>query len=309
MTRFIASDKLKYHPKNVADFLENGFADPISAQFQITNRCRYRCIYCDKVLNEKESDVTDKFIDRLKELGLKSIVLTGGEPVTYTKFEHDIPRLSEHFKLGLVTTLCKYQPLLETNFEWVKVSMDTVDELKFKEIKRGSGLKDILNNLEKLYARKRDGMPLGTQIVLTNMNNAKSDLVKFIERVSDICDYIQIRPIESVDPYIYELSDYEFIKQLKDTYKNVTVSDKFTLNQKPKSCPARWCQLLINVDHDLMLCCNRVEERIGNIYEKDIIEKSKYYEINFEKCYHSCVMAGNNHYLEGVISGRHKEFV
>jgi molybdenum cofactor biosynthesis enzyme MoaA len=309
MTRFIASDKLKFHPKNVSEFLESGFSTPISAQFQITNRCRYRCLYCYKILNEKESEVTDRFIERLKSLGVKSIVLTGGEPVIYKKFSEDIPRLAEHFQLGIVTTLCKYQPLLETDFEWVKVSMDTVDEVKFKEIKRGEGLKDILINLEKLYSRKRATTPLGTQIVLTDMNNTKSDLIKFIERVSDICDYIQIRPIESVDPYIYKQSDYDFINHLKDTYSKITISEKFKLNQKPKACLARWSKLLINVDHDIMLCCNQSQERIGSIYEHDILEKSKKIHIDFKKCHHSCIMSANNYYLEGIINGRHKDFV
>jgi len=307
--RYIASDKLKFHPRNVAEFIETGFSSPISAQFQITNRCRFRCVYCDKILNEKESSVTDRMIERMKELGIKSLVLTGGEPVTYSRFAQDIPRLSKEFKLGLVTTLCEYQPLLETEFQWVKVSMDTVSELLFRQIKRGSGLKDILKNLETLYTRKQNGMPLGTQIVLTKMNNAKADLVKFIERVADICDYIQIRPIESVEPYVYDQADYDFIKQLKETYNKVTISDKFFLNQKPKSCPSRWCQFLITGDHDVMLCCNRDKEKIGSLYDPDLLEKSKNFVVDCDQCYHSCVMAGNNHYLAGILTGKHKEFV
>ena len=67
MTKIISSDKLKYHPKNVAEFIDTGFSSPIAARFQITNRCRYRCIYCEKVISNSESKVTDKFIDRLKE--------------------------------------------------------------------------------------------------------------------------------------------------------------------------------------------------------------------------------------------------
>lgn len=309
MSKYIASDKLKFHPRNVAEFLETGFASPISVQFQITNRCRFRCIYCDKVLNDLESVVTDEFIARLLSLGVKSMVLTGGEPVIYRKFREDVPRLAEAFKLGLVTTLCEYQPLVETHFEWVKVSMDTVDDKTFRKIKRGPGIARTLNNLEKLYRNKRPDMPLGTQIVLTHENKQGGDIQEFIERVQDHCDYIQIRPIESVELYEYSESDYELLERIKDQYPKVTISDKFWLNQTPTNCHARWSQMLIDVDHNVMLCCNRVEELIGSIYDEDIIEKNRQYQVDFSKCYRSCVLSCSNNYLDGVLNGKHKDFV
>jgi MoaA/NifB/PqqE/SkfB family radical SAM enzyme len=309
VTKFIASDKLKYHPRNVAEFLDTGFSSPISVQFQITNRCRFRCVYCDKVLNDEESTVTDKFISRLTELGVKSIVLTGGEPVIYRKFAEDVPRLAEAFKLGLVTTLCEYQPLLETHFEWVKVSMDSISDETYRKIKRGPGIAKVLENLEKIYRNKRSDMPLGTQIVLTHENKDSGEIEAFIERVYDHCDYIQIRPIESIELYEYGYDDYRMLEEIGARYHKVTISDKFHLNQTPTNCHARWSQMLIDVNHDVQLCCNRVEERIGNIYDEDIIEKNRQYRIDFRKCYRSCVLSCSNHYLEGVINGKHKDFV
>lgn len=309
MNQYISSDKLKYHPEHVAEYLKTGYSGPISAQFQITNVCPYRCVYCDKVLNDEESEVTDAFIDRLKEIGIQSIILTGGEPVVYKKFQEDIPRLAEHFKLGLVTTLCKYQPLLEDSFEWVKVSMDSVNKMKFRKIRNGGGLNQILKNLDRLYKNKSKYMPLGTQIVLTNENKSMEEMVEFIETVYNSCDYIQIRPIESVQLYKYEDRDYENLETLKKLYPKVTISDKFQLNHKPVSCPSRWSQLLINKDHDVMLCCNRVREKISSIYDDDFMEKMKSYKFDINKCYRSCVLSGNNAYLDSIKNGKHKEFV
>ena len=309
MTNFISSDKLKYHPKQVSEFLDTGFSSPISAQFQITNRCMFRCVYCDKTLNNNESTIDDKFINRLKELGIKSLVLTGGEPTIYSRFTQEIPRLAKEFKLGLVTTLYKYHKELESEFEWIKVSMDTIDEEKFQQIKKGKGVDKILENLETLYKNKQEKTTVGTQIVLTNENKNEYELVEFIERVYHFCDYIQIRPIESLDLYTYQEADYRVLKKIKEQYKKVVISEKFVLNQKPNSCPARWAQLLIDCDHNLLLCCNRVNDKIGSIYDTNIIELSKNYCIDFDKCYHSCVMAGNNHYLNNLINGKHKDFV
>lgn len=306
---FITSDKLKHHPDRVAEYLKTGYSRPITAQFQITNVCPYRCVYCDKVLNDIESEVTDKFISTLKNLGILSIVLTGGEPVVYKKFDKDIPILAENFELGLVTTLCKYQPLLETHFKWVKVSMDSIDEKIFKEIRQGGGLSTILKNLEKLYKNKSSTVALGTQIVLTNENKSMDLMTNFIERVKDICDYIQIRPIESSLLYEYTAEDFNNLKILKDKYKKITISDKFSLNQKPKSCPARWSQILINSEHEVMLCCNRSTEKIASLYDKNLLEKLKTYNLDTRRCFRSCVLSSQNKYLSEIGKGNHINFV
>ena len=57
------------------------------------------------------------------------------------------------------------------------------------------------------------------------------------------------------------------------------------------------------------VAASRVREKIGNIFDQNIIEKCKQYKIDFSSCYHSCVMAGNNAYLESLKKGIHKEFV
>jgi molybdenum cofactor biosynthesis enzyme MoaA len=309
MKKYITSDKLKHHPERVYEWLQTGWSKPITAQFQITNVCPYRCVYCDKVLNDEHSHVSDLFINRLKELGIKSVILTGGEPVVYDKFEIDVPKLEESFELGIVTTLVKYQPLLETHFQWVKVSIDSVDEKIFKEIRQGGRLKNVLVNLEKLYSQKKETTKIGTQIVLTHENKTEKNLNEFIKRLYDICDYIQIRPIESLQPYHYTESDYDLIKSLEAKHKKIIISDKFNYNFKPKNCPSRWSQIFINSKHEIMLCCNRSTEKIVSIYDIDAENKIKNYQLDTRRCFRSCVLSGNNHYLDSLKNESHKNFV
>jgi molybdenum cofactor biosynthesis enzyme MoaA len=309
MNKFIAPDKLKYHPRNVAQFLDEGFAMPISAQFRITDRCRFRCVYCDKPISNSDSHVDQRFIDRLLSLGIKSIVLTGGEPVLYSAFDKDIPFLASYFPLGIVTTLCDYRPELEEHFEWVKVSMDTIDDEKFRKIKGNGGLSSILANLERLNKKRKTRCKLGTQIVLTDDNKSYNEMRDFVIRVQEHCDYIQIRPIESEEKHIYTPSDFANLRKLQANFSKVIVSSKFHMNEKPTACPARWSQLLISSNHDVLLCCNRQNETICSIYDENLYDKMRDFKFSFEKCQCSCVMSGNNAYLESLLRGEHREFV
>lgn len=309
MNKFIAPDKLKYHPRNVAQFLDEGFAMPISAQFRITDRCRFRCVYCDKPISNSDSHVSERFVERLVDLGVKSLVLTGGEPVLYQQFAKDIPFLAEHFPLGIVTTLCEYRQEIEECFEWVKVSMDTIDDEKFRRIKGNGGLPAILENLERLNKRRKKSCKLGTQIVLTDENKSFGEMRDFVLRVQQHCDYIQIRPIESKEKHVYSEEDLVNLQRLKHAFPKVIVSSKFQMNDKPTSCPARWSQLLVSSEHDILLCCNRQNERICSLYDEDLFEKVRDFKFSFDECQCSCVMSGNNAYLDSLLKGEHREFV
>lgn len=309
MRTFIAGDKLKYHPSNVAEYMEKGFSTPICVQFQITNKCPFFCIYCDKIINSDESEINDKFINRLNELKVKSIVLTGGEPVLYSRFNEDVPRLSQYFKLGLVTTLIEYKEELQENFQWIKVSIDSVDELKYKKIRRNNKLKQVLDNLQILWNRKNPFTKIGTQIVLTDDNKSKDDLENFIKTVYEKCDYIQIRPIEAITPHEYTVQDIEILLELRQKYEKIILSEKFYYRCKPIHCKARWTQLTIDVNHNVLLCCNRIHEKIGNLYDENLLMKNKDYKIDFSKCYTPCIMSSNNYYLDSIENGIHKDFI
>jgi molybdenum cofactor biosynthesis enzyme MoaA len=243
------------------------------------------------------------------DLGVKSLVLTGGEPVLYQQFAKDIPFLAEHFPLGIVTTLCEYRQELEECFEWVKVSMDTIDDEKFRRIKGNGGLPAILENLERLNKRRKKSCKLGTQIVLTDENKSFGEMRDFVLRVQQHCDYIQIRPIERKEKHVYSEEDLVNLQRLKHAFPKVIVSSKFQMNDKPTSCPARWSQLLVSSEHDVLLCCNRQNEKICSLYDEDLFEKVRDFKFSFHECQCSCVMSGNNAYLDSLLKGEHREFV
>jgi len=307
--KYISSDKLKHHPDRLAEYLATGFSRPINAQLQITNRCPYRCVYCDKKLNNDESDINKKLIDRMISLGIKSIVLTGGEPTIHKEFSKVVSDLKQHFDLGLVTTLYKYHQELEDSFKWVKISLDTIDNEKYQSMKNGPKIGPILENIERLYKNKNKSVTVGIQIVLTNENKSSDDIERLIDRVIDHCDYIQIRPVESVELYPYTQECHFMLQILKDKYGKIIISDKFNLFHRPNNCNARWSQITVDIDHNVLLCCNRVNDTIGSIYDCDILEKYKNFKIDFSKCYVPCVQSGNNYYMKNLGKIDHINFV
>jgi len=75
---------------------------PLVVGWAITNRCNYKCKYCGRwKKKEKELSTQQVFsiIDELKQLGCKSVVFTGGEPL----LREDI---------GLIVNYCKKNDLI-----------------------------------------------------------------------------------------------------------------------------------------------------------------------------------------------------
>lgn len=129
---------------------------PYHCQFQITRRCNLRCRYCcvwryewDRELTLKEIELLAK---NLRLSGLKSVVITGGEPllredivdvVRLLKSERLIVRLQSNGLLlspGLVELLC------EAGLDDIYISLDTLNREKFKKMS-GQNEKALFDNL------------------------------------------------------------------------------------------------------------------------------------------------------------------
>jgi len=302
------NDKLKYFPRRVADYLEGAFARPITAKIHITNRCQYKCFYCNKKNDRAEINVDDRLLNRLKGLGVRSVILTGGEPLLHTKFNSLVYAMSDKFEVGVVTTLCEYNVCLQTEPQWVKVSLDTVDNNVYKKMKGLDNLDAVLENVRRLYKNKKEYVTLGVQAILCKYNDNIHQILDIYHTVKNMCDYFQIKPIESLELYPYTKNDYDMLNDLRK-YEKIIVSDKFYFNKPQLSCPARWVHLVLDTDLDVVLCCSRTQEKIGNVFDTNILQKIHEYRFDFSKCYRRCVMSGYNDYLRKLHDGKHKNFI
>jgi cyclic pyranopterin phosphate synthase len=133
-------------------------------RISVTDRCDFRCVYCmsehmqflpkSEVLSFEEIDqIALAFIAR----GTRKIRLTGGEPLVRRDIMELVQRLGSYIGSGLeeltLTTngsqLRRYaQGLADAGVRRINVSLDTLDETRFREITRRGRIADVLDGID-----------------------------------------------------------------------------------------------------------------------------------------------------------------
>ena len=145
----------------------------------VTDRCDFRCVYCmaeemtflpkAELLTIEELEVVCR---RFMSLGTKKIRLTGGEPLVRKNIIQLIRNLGSEVKNGnleelTITTngsqlLNMAESILDAGVKRINVSLDTLDEEKFKLITRWG---DLTKVLEGLTVAKKLGMEIKLNVV------------------------------------------------------------------------------------------------------------------------------------------------
>jgi cyclic pyranopterin phosphate synthase len=127
-------------------------------RISVTDRCNLRCTYCmpeEVVFMDRGELLTFEEITRFVEvaapLGVDKIRLTGGEPL----MRRELPRLVGMLSrvagirdIGLTTNgillAGQAQPLYDAGLRRINISLDTLDEGRFRQITRRDGLDRVL---------------------------------------------------------------------------------------------------------------------------------------------------------------------
>jgi wyosine [tRNA(Phe)-imidazoG37] synthetase (radical SAM superfamily) len=119
---------------------------PVSINLDLTTACNYACDHCVdfEILNTGVRYEHEKLLASLEHLarrGLKSvIVIGGGEPTTYPKFEEAMIRMKDlGLKLGLVTNgtgMAKVRDIAHRldGRDWVRLSLDSGTDDTFQRM-------------------------------------------------------------------------------------------------------------------------------------------------------------------------------
>jgi cyclic pyranopterin phosphate synthase len=133
-------------------------------RISVTDRCDFRCVYCmsehmeflprSEVLTFEEVDaIAAAFIQR----GTRKIRLTGGEPLVRRDIMALVEKLGSYLGAGLdeltLTTngsqLRRYAPrLAAAGVRRINVSLDTLDEQRFRDITRRGRIADVLDGID-----------------------------------------------------------------------------------------------------------------------------------------------------------------
>lgn len=180
----------------------------------VTDRCDFRCVYCmsehmtflpkkDLLTLEELDRVCSAFVDR----GVRKLRITGGEPLVRRNIMWLFKSLSRHIDSGnleelTLTTngsqLGKYATdLAACGVRRVNVSIDSLDEQKFRTITRWGDLKVVMQGLD---AAAKAGLKLKLNAVaLKGVNEDEIEsLVRFAhDRGADIT-FIEAMPMGDI---------------------------------------------------------------------------------------------------------------
>jgi len=103
----------------------------------VHSRCNCRCVMCDiwKTTESRELSVTDleRQIVSIRSLGVRWVVLTGGEPLLHSHLDRLVAILrEENIRITLLTTgllLKRHAPMVASNFNDVIISLDGPPEI------------------------------------------------------------------------------------------------------------------------------------------------------------------------------------
>ena len=319
MTSAITGNKLLHHPERIS-----GDFRPITADVFLTNYCNNKCGFCtygrwerSESYSVKYTDFCD-YADRLIELGVKGIILSGGgEPTVNRDFDAIAKYLETkgiHYGINTNFNILKYiKP------DYLKVSLDGWDEDSYESIRGVRAYEKARANII-AYAEWKKTNSKTTSLGIQMIPKTYGDVLRFYAANKDLpVDYIVYRPIESTCGNFYKDSDHlaeakliiNSVKRLSERDNRVVMNFKWDyLDTSFDSCVAHWSQIAIDEHGNVIYCCHKPYEKIGHIMDPDILEKHAAAHTNMEMCDIPCRLTAPNLLMQAIATpGKNEEFI
>jgi MoaA/NifB/PqqE/SkfB family radical SAM enzyme len=173
--------------------------NPIEASIQITERCNSRCVTCDFWKRKSGSEATTKELEnvfhQLKEVGIKIIGFTGGEPL----LRNDIGQLIEKAKkiTGARTYIItnglllpeKASLLVKSGIDYVSISLDGLEVTDRKIRGVSDHYEKVMKGIKALRSLKNDlPINIGTTLVRDNLSEIPK-LVELCKKINTTWSY------------------------------------------------------------------------------------------------------------------------
>jgi GTP 3',8-cyclase len=244
----------------------------------VTDRCDFRCVYCmseNMTFLPRQDLLTLEELDRVCSAfiaqGVRKLRLTGGEPLVRKGIMTLVESLSRHLKSGsleelTLTTngsqLAKYaKELAHHGVKRINVSVDTLDEKKFREITRWGELPKVLDGIK---AAQDAGIHVKINAVaLKGVNeNEIPSMVRWCHEQKTDLTLIETMPLGDIDG---DRTD----QYLPLSVVRAQLMDQFTLEDIPYKTggPARYVRVketggrigfITPLTHNFCESCNRV---------------------------------------------------
>jgi GTP 3',8-cyclase len=245
-------------------------------RLSITDRCDFRCQYCmaeemsflprDEVLTLEECARLVKLFVRM---GVSKVRITGGEPLVrknamwlFEEIGH-LPGLQECLLTTNGSQLDRFSlPLKVAGVNRINISLDSLDDARFRKITRVGDLAKVLSGLEHAIQAGFDNIKLNTVLMRGINDDEAFDLVNFAIRKNIDISFIEEMPLGEVNHTRENscVSNTETLEKLKSKFS-------LTPSTHKTGGPARYWQVnghktrigfISPHSHNFCESCNRV---------------------------------------------------
>ena len=247
-------------------------------RLSVTDRCDFRCQYC---MAENMQFLPKADVLSLEELeilcgafiakGVKKIRLTGGEPLVRKNIMSLIDNLGQYVKdeiieeLTLTTNgsqLVKYAPdLYAAGMRRINVSLDTLDEAKFRHITRWGNLDQVLKGI-----RAAQDAGLAVKINMVALQGINDDE---IEQMLDWCvrNRMDLTLIETMPLGEIDVNRHEQYLSLQQVREQLAANWELVESDYRTGGPARYYSvgesgqklgMITPMSHNFCDSCNRI---------------------------------------------------
>ncbi|WP_109832897.1 radical SAM protein [Reichenbachiella versicolor] len=291
---------------------------PILCNYYVTYRCNAKCSFCD--IWEKPSpyvtlDQVTENLKSLKQLGVKVIDFTGGEPLLHKQID-EFASLAK--RMGFITTITtngllypKFAERLKGNVDMLHFSLDTADAAKHDKMRGVSCFNHVMKSIE--IAKSLNERP---DILFTVFEENIEDIKAVYKEIcipNDLIlilnpsfEYNQVKTGEGLSQHSLSI--------LKEwgREKNVYINNAFLElrkdggNQvKSPVCKAASTTIVISPENELILPCYHLGEKsfpIGGELEKVYHSKEAQRLISLEGKLPECQGCTINCYMQPTFS-------
>jgi GTP 3',8-cyclase len=210
-------------------------------RISITKRCNFGCVYCHdeglgpvaKPRSPHEEEMTPAEVERLvvvaRELGIRSVKFTGGEPLVRTDLEEIIGRTVRQIPDVSLTTNGsmlehRAESLRDAGLKRVNVSVDTTEPEEFRSIRKGAlppvlrgiraalrvGLKPVKLNMV-VFRRTVSNIPRMIDFV-GSTDGLKLQLIQFMPELVDHRQWLV--DMRGVKQWLEEHSSHVYLREM-----------------------------------------------------------------------------------------------
>ncbi len=200
-------------------------------RISVTSRCNLSCFYCHREGYSADNELTIEEIGEIarafRELGVKKVKITGGEPLVREDIVDVVGVLNIFDETSMTTNGIKLSEmaaeLKEAGLSRVNVSLDTLDGEKYRMLTRGGNLEKVLDGISEAVNVGLTPVKLN-MVVMKNVN--VTEVWKMVEFVKEfggdvILQLIEVMRLPWTENSYYDLSEIE--KELKKLAEKVRV--------------------------------------------------------------------------------------